>query len=146
MSQSTPDDFAHVEELSHQLVEFYDKINSWEHSVVKGSGLSPAQMHTIEVIGHQQDMRMKELAERLGVTTGTLTVAVDKLEKKGLVERKPHRSDRRSWLVALTPKGQAAFAQHDRFHNDFTKDISEGLTNKEIAMFSSLLGKLLNRM
>ncbi|WP_136808159.1 MarR family winged helix-turn-helix transcriptional regulator [Desulfosediminicola flagellatus] len=146
MSQSTPDDVAHVEELSHQLVEFYDKINSWEHSVVKGSGLSPAQMHTIEVIGHHQDMRMKELAERLGVTTGTLTVAVDKLERKGLVERKPHHSDRRSWFVALTAKGQAAFAQHDRFHNDFTKDISEGLTNKEITMFSSLLSKLLNRM
>ena len=146
MSQSTPDDFSHVEELSHQLLEFYDKINSWEHSVVKGSGLSPAQMHTIEVIGHQQDMRMKELAERLGITTGTLTVAVDKLEKKGLVERKPHHSDRRSWLVVLTPKGQAAFAQHDRFHNDFTKDISEGLSNTEITMFSSLLSKLLVRM
>lgn len=45
---------------------------------------------------------MKELAERLGVTTGTLTVAVDKLEKPGLVERKPHDTDRRSYFVILT--------------------------------------------
>lgn len=146
MTQSTPEDIDHIDDLSHKLVELYDKINSWEHSVIKGSGLSPAQMHTIEVIGHQQDIRMKELAERIGVTTGTLTVAVDKLEKKGLVERKPHHSDRRSWLVALTPKGKAVFTQHDRFHNDFTKDISEGMTNKEIATFSTLLGKLLDRM
>lgn len=132
--------------LSHQLVEFFDKINSWENSVVRGSGLSPAQMHTIEVIGHRQDMRMKELADRLGVTTGTLTVAVDKLEKKGLVVRKPHQRDRRSWLVSLTEKGEGIFVRHDRFHRDFTEEISAGLTTAEMKQFSDLLAKLLTRM
>ena len=135
-----------MEQLSHQLVELYDKINSWEHSVVKGSGLSPAQMHTIEVIGHQQNMRMKELATRLGVTTGTLTVAIDKLEKKGLVERKPHESDRRSWLVGLTAKGREVYSQHDRFHNDFTEEISIGLTNVEVKQLTTLLAKILEKM
>ena len=94
-----------VELLSHQFAEFYDKISSWEYSIVKESGLSPAQMHTVEVIGHHQNMRMKELAERLGVTTGTLTVGVDKLEKMGLVERKPHKKDRRSWLIVNSITG-----------------------------------------
>ena len=105
-----------VEILSHQFAEFYDKISSWEYSIVKDSGLSPAQMHTVEVIGHNQNMRMKELAERLGVTTGTLTVGVDKLEKMGLVERKPHEKDRRSWLIVLTEKGKLMYEQHHRFH------------------------------
>ncbi|THB77152.1 MAG: MarR family transcriptional regulator, partial [Desulfobulbaceae bacterium] len=36
-----------IETLSHQMIELYDKISSWEHSIVKDSGLSPAQMHTI---------------------------------------------------------------------------------------------------
>lgn len=135
-----------VLDLAHQLVEFYDKISSWEQSVVHGSGLSPAQMHAIEVIGHRQDMRMKELAERLGVTTGTLTVTVDRLEKKGLVVRKPHLHDRRSWLVTLTEKGELVFAQHDRFHRDFTEDISAGLSNSEVSQLSALLGKVLERM
>lgn len=127
-------------------MEFYDKISSWEHSVVRGSGLSPAQMHAIEVIGHRQDIRMKELAERLGVTTGTLTVAVDKLERKGLVIRKPHLHDRRSLLVALTEKGTMVFAQHDRFHSDFTEDISAGLNSDEVLQLSTLLNKVLDRM
>lgn len=146
MSVSPTSGTSSIEGLSHQLVEFYDKISSWEHSVVRGSGLSPAQMHTIEVIGHRQDMRMKELAERLGVTTGTLTVAVDKLEKKGLVARKPHQHDRRSWLVALTEKGETVFAQHDRFHMDFTEEISAGLSSSEVSQLSALLTKLLERM
>jgi len=140
------DNQSELEHLSHQLLELYDKINSWEHSVVKGSGLSPAQMHAIEVIGHRQDMRMKELAERLGITTGTLTVTVDKLEKKGLVLRKPHQHDRRSWLISLTESGRRIFSQHDRFHLDFTKDISADLNGEEVETLSTLLSRVLARM
>ncbi len=135
-----------IEALSHQLIELYDKISSWEHSVVKDSGLSPAQMHTIEVIGHKKNLRMKELAERLGVTTGTLTVAVDKLEKLGLVERKPHDTDRRSYFVILTDQGEEMFEEHHRFHEAFTHEISTELTNDEIDILSGLLSKILGKM
>lgn len=135
-----------IEILSSQLVEFYDKISSWEQSVVKESGLSPAQMHTIEVIGHKKNLRMKELAERLGVTTGTLTVGVDKLEKLGLVERKPHDTDRRSYFVILTERGEKMFEEHHRFHEEFTHEISTELTHDEIDNLSHLLSKILVKM
>ena len=38
-------------ELSQVLIELYDKISSWEHEVVRKSGLSTAQMHAVEIIG-----------------------------------------------------------------------------------------------
>jgi len=132
--------------LSHQLAEFYDKMASWEHSIVKDSGLSPAQMHTVEIIGHNQDMRMKELAERLGVTTGTLTVGVDKLENLGLVERKPHESDRRSWLIVLTDEGKKMYAQHHKYHQDFTNEISRDLTLGQIETLTNHLDIMLKRL
>jgi DNA-binding MarR family transcriptional regulator len=128
-----------VKLLSHQFAEFYDKIASWEHSIVKGSGLSPAQMHTVEVIGHNQGMRMKDIAKRLGITTGTLTVGIDKLEKMGLVARKPHENDRRSWLIVLTEKGELMYKQHHKFHQEFTGEISRDLTDKQIQSLSELL-------
>lgn len=135
-----------VELLSHQLVEFYDKFSSWESEIVKGSGLSPAQMHTIEVIGHHQTLRMKELAERLGITTGTLTVAVDKLEKMGLVERKPHESDRRSWLIVLTAEGKSIFEKHHKFHQDFTSEVSRDLDNDQLKQLTELMKLILKRL
>lgn len=135
-----------IDTLSNQLIEFYDKISSWEHSVVKESGLTPTQMHTIEVIGHRKNLRMKELAERLGVTTGTLTVGVDNLEKLDLVARKPHETDRRSYFVVLTGKGKKMFEEHHRFHEDFTNEISTELSDNEIETFSRLLDKILDKM
>ncbi|WP_319548446.1 MarR family transcriptional regulator [Desulfogranum marinum] len=68
--------------LSEIIVEFYEKLSSWEDSVVRESGLTTAQANTIEIVGHAGSIKMKDLAEKLGVTTGTLTVAVDRLEKK----------------------------------------------------------------
>ena len=135
-----------LEVLSHQLAEFYDKMASWEHSIVKDSGLSPAQMHTVEIIGHNQDMRMKELAERLGVTTGTLTVGVDKLEKLGLVERRPHESDRRSWLIVLTDDGKQMYEQHHKYHQEFTNEISRDLTLEQINNLTEHLNIILKRL
>lgn len=135
-----------LEVLSDQLAEFYDKMASWEHSIVKDSGLSPAQMHTVEIIGHHKDMRMKELAERLGVTTGTLTTGVDKLEKLGLVERKPHESDRRSWLIVLTDEGKRMYEQHHKYHQQFTNEISCDLTLDQITALTEYLAILLKRL
>ncbi len=70
-----------TEDLSQLIIELYDKISSWEHEVVKKSGLSPAQMHAVEIIGHHQKLRMKELAAKMGITTGTLTVMIPILSR-----------------------------------------------------------------
>ena len=135
-----------ISNLSQIFMEFYDKLSSWEHSVVKDSGLSPTQMHTIEVIGHHQNLMMKELADRLGITTGSLTVAVDRLEKLDMVKRMPHEHDRRSWLIALTDQGKAMYEQHHKYHEEFTREISHDLTNKEIELFTQLMARILQRM
>lgn len=135
-----------VSDLSQKFMEFYDKLSSWEHSVVKDSGLSPAQMHTIEVIGHHKNLMMRELADRLGITTGTLTVAVDRLEKLSMVKRMPHEHDRRSWLIVLTEKGKQMYEQHNKHHEEFTQEISDDLTNKEIETLYQLMDRVLQRL
>ena len=57
-------------ELNNLITEFYDKMSSWEMSVVKETGYSLAQIHTLEVLGSHGAMRMKELANRLNRSSG----------------------------------------------------------------------------
>ncbi len=135
-----------ITRLSHQLVEFYERISSWEHDVVKSSGLSTAQMHTIEIVGHGVSLRMKELAGKMGVTTGTLTVMVDRLEEQGLLKRTPHATDRRSYMVELTEKGQAHFGQHHQYHLRLTEEITAPLSSEEQEIFTVILEKIIGQM
>lgn len=128
--------------LTHLIVEFYEKLSSWEHCVVRDKGLSLSQMHILEILGVHKALRMKELAERMGVTTGTLTVLVDKLEQNELVRRIPHDTDRRSILVEPTEAGQALFREHDELHDRLTEDITAGLAPEERQALESALEKM----
>lgn len=134
-----------VKELARDIVEFYEKLSSWEHEVVRGSDLTPNQMHAIEIIGHEKSLRMKELAEKLGITTGTLTVTVDRLEQKGLIERQPHETDRRSYRVVLTPSGKKHFKKHHEFHIKLTEEIVSALSPGELESFREILGKVVKQ-
>ena len=134
-----------VKDLARSIVEFYEKLSSWEHEVVRGSDLTPNQMHAIEIVGHEKSLRMKDLAEKLGITTGTLTVTVDRLEQKGLIERQPHEKDRRSYRVVLTPEGKKHFRKHHDFHVKLTEEISSVLTPEELESFSEILGKVVKQ-
>ena len=135
-----------IKRLSETIVQFYEKLSSWEDAVVKDSGLTTAQAHTIEIVGHYSPIKMKDLAEKIGVTTGTLTVAVDRLEKKGLLVRKPHAKDRRAYLIELTAQGQICFEQHHKFHIKMTEELVGDLTSEEIDQFDGILKKILKRL
>ena len=65
-----------IQQLNHAIIEFYDKLSSWENAVVKGKSLTLAQTHTIEVIGSHGPMRMKELANKLGITMTTESTVI----------------------------------------------------------------------
>lgn len=136
--------------LSHQLIELYERLSSWEQEVVRASGLSTAQMHTIEIVGHETHdgaaLRMKELAGKMGVTTGSLTVMIDRLEQQGLLKRTPHETDRRSYLIALTAKGQGLFAEHHQYHLRLTEEITATLSPEEQELLSGVLEKIIGRM
>lgn len=133
-----------MKELSHKLVEFYDKMSSWENDMVRGTGLTLQQVHTIEVLGANGDMKMKDLASKMGITTGTMTINIDKLEKTGHVERKPNEHDRRSIFVGLTDTGKELFRSHDDMHLILTRDIASSLDESERAELLRLLSRIID--
>ncbi|KMV30032.1 MarR family transcriptional regulator [Photobacterium swingsii] len=120
-----------IEQLNHTIIEFYEKLSSWEQSVVRDKGFSLPQVHIVEILGAHGAMRMKELADKIGVTTGTLTVQVDKMVNADLICRRPHESDRRSILVELTESGEVLYQEHDQLHLNLTQDITAKLSDTD---------------
>lgn len=145
MSKNTADS-VDLTRLSKIIVEFYERLSSWEDSVVRNSGLTTAQAHTIEMVGHSGAVKMKELAEKIGITTGTLSVAVDRLEKKHLLKRTPHQTDRRAFLIELTPEGETCFKEHHEFHLKMTRKVVSVLTASEQKIFADVIEKILKKI
>lgn len=135
-----------LKHLSKIIVEFFERLSSWEDSVVKDSGLTTAQAHTIEIVGHAGSIKMKDLARKIGVTTGTLTVAIDRLEERQLLVRQPCKTDRRVYLIELTESGKIYFNQHHNFHIKMTQEIVADLTEEEQQIFGSILEKMLKKI
>ena len=135
-----------TEDLALALVELYERLSSWEHAAVRGTGLTLPQMHCLEILGAAGPLRMKELAERLGVTTGTLTALADRLEQAGCVERCPDPGDRRAVRLRLTDLGRERFAEHHALHLSLTRSLAQGLTPAQAAALARSLREMAGRM
>ncbi|MGI2854129.1 MarR family winged helix-turn-helix transcriptional regulator [Shewanella algae] len=128
--------------INHAIIEFYERLTSWEQSVVRGQGASLAQIHTVEILGVHGPMKMKELAEKLGITTGTLTVQVERLVKAGLAVRQPLENDRRAIQVSLTEEGEQMFQEHDALHLQLTREMTAKFTEAEQAQLLAFFNRL----
>src|SRR4051794_6506736 len=67
--------------------------------------LTGAEFGVLEALYHKGPMLLSEVQRRILVSSGGITYLVDRLEKRGLVERRDCPGDRRARLAALTPAG-----------------------------------------
>ncbi len=69
-------------------------------------GVSGAQQVMIQMIAETPGMTVGHVAKKLEVTSQFITIEINDLIKKNIVEKRPNDADRRSMFLVLTPKGQ----------------------------------------
>ena len=68
-------------------------------------GITPGQYGVLSYLWELQQATPKELARELSLENSTISGVLDRMQKKGLIDRLLDPNDRRSILVVLTPKG-----------------------------------------
>lgn len=134
-----------LSQINKTLVEVYDDINRIEEYSIKSgafSDISITEIHTIEAVGLYGAKTMSEVAAYLEITMGTLTTAVDKLIRKGYLERSRSSSDRRIVNINLTKRGKLAYRIHEKFHLDMVEAVIMDFTPEEEEILLIALGKL----
>lgn len=132
-------------EINKMLVEVYDDVNHIEEYQIKQGAfndLSITEIHTIEAVGLYGTKTMSEIAAELEITMGTLTTAVDKLIRKGYLERSRSITDRRIVNVGLTNRGKLAYRIHEKFHLDMVKSVMSDFSEEEEEILLTALRKL----
>src|SRR5712692_8463358 len=96
----------------------------------------------LEVLLHKGPQSVGEIGRRVDLTSGSITTAIDRLEKRGLVARAADASDRRARVVHLTRDGRARITKEFARHQDAMDRAAHGLSKAERGTPIALLRKL----
>lgn len=91
--------------LNFQLFELGERLSGHWNEIARRHGLAPTQVKVLLNLAGGEPATMRALADRLRYDASNLTTLVDRLERDGLVERRPHPTDRRVTEVLLTADG-----------------------------------------
>ena len=105
----------------------YNSMFSGIEKNVQSFGVSPSEFGVLEMLYHKGEQPVQKIAEKILVTSGTITYVINQLEKKELVYRKKCKKDKRVFYVCLTPKGEELIAEifplHKNYLNQLFQDI-----------------------
>jgi DNA-binding MarR family transcriptional regulator len=124
-----------------RLMRVYHKIDRATAEHVRNYDLSTAQFDVLAQVGANEGLTQNELAAALLVTKGNVTQLLDRMEERGLIERRPARSGRGNHLY-LRPEGRrlnrlTVPSQEQMIHEEFN-----ALTPEEQTQLHELLRKL----
>lgn len=133
-------------ELNDLLVTTFRSILKLEELALTriARGISLSEMHMLEVVagGKSAGRSISDIAAELGITLPSVTMAVNKLEKKGFVVKQKSAEDKRVVIVRLSAEGRRAEVAHRFFHRHMVHDVTRGLTDREEATLLKGLRKL----
>lgn len=98
---------------------------------------------TLRRSGKPYELRPTDLLRESLLTSGAITNRIDRVEKMGLVERRPDADDRRSYLIRLTPAGKRLADKAIATHFSAVDDLLDVLSAGERTQLAGLLSKLL---
>lgn len=101
-------------EVSGQLLRFIAGVVLHNHAVAQRVKLGGSDAQFLTLLGVHGSLTPGRLAELSGLTTGTVTGVLDRLENAGFVRRERDATDRRKVLVVLVPEAMARMAEHYR--------------------------------
>jgi len=140
-SDLSPDDMEDLK-LWINLARAYAALAAHARADISRHGLTPGEFGALEALLHRGPMLLGEVQRRILVSSGGATYVIDRLEERGLVERRRCDEDRRAWYAALTPRGEALIAEIFPAHARRMLKAMSGLDRAERAAARTLLRKL----
>ncbi|HMM32890.1 MAG TPA: MarR family transcriptional regulator [Clostridia bacterium] len=124
------------QQLNSLLVDTFRSILKVEEQMLKNHltlDLSISEMHLIESVGKSGDegLTISSIADDLSISLPSVTVAINKLQAKGYVEKTRRGADNRMVYVKLTRNGRRVDAVHQRFHETMVSSIASNLDEQE---------------
>jgi DNA-binding MarR family transcriptional regulator len=131
-----------MDQLAVRVRKVVGATEVYRRAVAESLGVSDIELITLAELSYHGARTPSALAERIGLTSPSVTALVDRLEHAGLASRRRHPVDRRSVLVELTTTGAAMLRS---MFNMFSSDVALAVqieAPEHLAVFNQLLEQI----
>ncbi len=115
-----------------------------DQALIETAGITAAQSGALYYLKEHDGCLFTELSSALGLDKSAITGLVDRLESKGLVERRPSPDDRRAIGIFLTAAGKDTALKCLKVTREFNNRITRGLSEEEMETFSRALRNVIS--
>lgn len=118
-------------------------VQAYAAESIAGLEMCSSDFAVLEALLHKGPLPVNDIGRKVLLTSGSITVAVDRLETRGLVERRAHGTDRRARIVHLTKEGRKLITRAYMKHADELEQLAAAsLTSVERTTLIRLLKKI----
>src|ERR1700731_3804266 len=132
-------------EATHTLLVMLKVLRAIRHfalTPILKEGLGESDFRVLEVLLHKGPMPVNAIGPKVDLNPGSVSVAVDRLYKKGLVSRVESESDRRVRTVSLSEKGRRVFVPIFRQQAALIKRAFQEVSPEERCQLEEVLKKI----
>lgn len=128
--------------IGYNLKRAYIHLNADFRRTLEADNLPPRVFSALSLVAENPGMKQTDVARLLGIERSGLVAIVDGLEARGLVERRPHPTDRRIQELQPTPEGQAVYRRALEAVAEHEVSFLSMLSDKEQETLLGLLRKI----
>jgi len=124
------------------IAKSYRALSLLAEQSIANTGLCLTDFAALEALLHKGPLTISEIQDKVRLASGSMTAAVDRLEKLGLVVRKLSPSDRRARVVHLTTEGKRLAISCFERHAKDLEALMSVLSDREMEQLYKSLKKL----
>jgi len=124
------------------MLKAWQSIARYLRPTMSAEGLGESDFRVLEVLLHKGSMPVNAIGPKVDLNPGSVSVAVNRLYKKGLVSRVESTHDRRVRTVSLTESGRKMFAPLFRRHTALIKRAFQDVSSEEMQQLEIVLKKI----
>jgi DNA-binding MarR family transcriptional regulator len=121
--------------LGAAVQAYQSAVDDFDRELARLMGVNETDLRCLEILFAVEEITPRELSRQLGLTTGSVTTMLDRLEKLAYLTRTPHPDDRRKTLIRVTPEAtQRAFGLIGPFLEDAGRKVFDRYTPEQLEL------------
>jgi MarR family transcriptional regulator, 2-MHQ and catechol-resistance regulon repressor len=124
------------------LWKAYDSLQAHALKNIASLGLGLSDFGILEILLHKGCLPVNRIGEKIRLTSGSISVAIDRLERKSLVRRQNDPDDRRTRVVHLTAPGRKLIERAFANHAEAMERAASGVNGEQRAELIRMLKRL----